>query len=890
MMPESGADDPVATSPRAPAAADTVDDSIASDAPLNQAIKIFARIRPRKANPNIKTGLGSGPSKIVVDGPIPGDSGEPQLHFHLPRNEAQGLINNIREHFGFRFDRVFDEQTTQEEIFDHVAKEAVQSVMDGFNATIFAYGQTGSGKTFTITGGAEKYSDRGLIPRTIQFIFKEMAKRPNRKYQVSVSYLEIYNESGFDLLDDNRDAKQLEDLPKVILREREDQNIYLQNLSAHPALTEEEALNWLFVGDTNKMIAETPSNPASSRSHCLFILTVTSREEGSEVLRRSKLHLVDLAGSERVAKTGIDGTLLREAKHINLSLHYLEQVIVALHEKSLGKRMHIPYRNSMMTSILRDSLGGNCKTCMIATLATEEHLLEESISTCRFAQRVALISNRVSVNEEVDPQLIIAKLRAQVAQLKAELALLRGDAGGDPTDELPDYEIDRCRQLIEAFLAGDDGAMIFTDYRKVTACFRLLRDRTRGIVVPLSAPRAVTRTPVPAASPSPAPASAPAPALDPAAASEVKRLMQLLVQRDTEISVLVPMVNQYKAKLVAYERAGGGGTSGAGTNGSRAATDPSRAEISMGSTMSLPSTSTLPSMASLAETPPAPPRAIGPEDRAVLLEAFKQTYAPMAVIEEQKSTLKQRYAEAKELGQQASQLRNEIKQCKELMSQRRAEYEAYALANPVMASPAAIEAEEAKIREAITGRTQEYRTKFQQLKELKIEIEHLQHLLDNAKLRLNTDFEAWLQQQATRSAPNLHPFRPAPHSTKPTASSRSTLPTTSRDGGDSALGHSTMSTSSLLGRAPSRSASRASGLMGASSAPSLYTSSSPPPPPAHPAPAWSTPPPPAGASLVSTLLRSESRASRPGSRMRQAQVMEDVAAFMAARSRVHPPA
>ncbi|KNE54260.1 hypothetical protein AMAG_00252 [Allomyces macrogynus ATCC 38327] len=890
MMTESGADDSSATSPRVPAAADPVDSSM-SDAPLNQAIKIFARIRPRKANPNIKTGPGSGPSKIVVDGPIPGDSGEPQLHFHLPRNEAQGLINNVREHFGFRFDRVFDEQTTQEEIFDHVAKEAVQSVMDGFNATIFAYGQTGSGKTFTITGGAEKYSDRGLIPRTIQFIFKEMTKRPNRKYQVSVSYLEIYNESGFDLLDDNRDAKQLEDLPKVILREREDQNIYLQNLSAHPALTEEEALNWLFVGDTNKMIAETPSNPASSRSHCLFILTVTSREEGSEVLRRSKLHLVDLAGSERVAKTGIDGTLLREAKHINLSLHYLEQVIVALHEKSLGKRMHIPYRNSMMTSILRDSLGGNCKTCMIATLATEEHLLEESISTCRFAQRVALISNRVSVNEEVDPQLIIAKLRAQVAQLKAELALLRGDAGGDPTDELPEYEIDRCRQLIEAFLAGDDGAMIFTDYRKVTACFRLLRDRTREIVAPPSAPRAVTRTPVPAASPSTAPASAPAPASDPVAASEVMRLKQLLAQRDTEISVLVPMVNQYKAKLVAYERAGGGGGAGGagGANGSRAA-DTTRAEMTLGSTMSLPSSSTLPSMASLAETPPAPPRAIGPEDRAVLLEAFKQTYAPMVVIEEQKSTLKQRYAEAKELGQQASQLRNEIKQCKELMSQRRAEYEAYALANPVMASPAAIEAEEAKLRQTITDQTQVYRAKFQQLKELKMEIEHLQHLLDNAKLRLNTDFEAWLQQQATRSAPNLHPSRPAPHSTtKLTAPSRSTLPAGSRDGGDSALGHSNMSTSSLLGRASSRSASRASGLIGASSAPSLYMSSSPPPPPAYPAPAWSTPPPPAGASPVSTLLRSESRASRPGSR-RQEQVMEDVAAFMAARSRVHPPA
>jgi kinesin family protein 6/9 len=163
---------------------------------------------------------------------------------------------------------------------------------------------------------------------------------------------------------------------KVILRESDEQQIYLQNLSIHPAQNEEAALNWLFVGDTNKMIAETPSNPASSRSHCLFIITIASRDEGSAVCRKSKLHLVDLAGSERVSKTGIDGVLLKEARHINLSLHYLEQVIVALHEKALGKRAHIPYRNSMMTSILRDSLGGNCRTSMVATLATEDHLLE----------------------------------------------------------------------------------------------------------------------------------------------------------------------------------------------------------------------------------------------------------------------------------------------------------------------------------------------------------------------------------------------------------------------------------------------------------------------------------------------------------------------------------
>ena len=158
------------------------------------------------------------------------------------------------------------------------------------------------------------------------------------------------------------------------------------------------------------MISETPSNMASSRSHCIFTLAVDMRKPNSDVVRRSKLHLVDLAGSERVKKTGIEGTVLREARYINLSLHFLEQVIISLQER----HKFVPYRNSMMTSVLRDSLGGNCKTVMVATVSPEELALDESVSTCRFAQRVALISNRLELNEEIDPKLLISRLKAQV--------------------------------------------------------------------------------------------------------------------------------------------------------------------------------------------------------------------------------------------------------------------------------------------------------------------------------------------------------------------------------------------------------------------------------------------------------------------------------------------
>ena len=172
-------------------------------------------------------------------------------------------------------------------------------------------------------------------------------------------------------------------------------------------------------------------NQASSRSHCIFTLFVEGRKVGSDRVMHAKLHLVDLAGSERVHKTKSDGQTLREAQFINTSLFFLEMVIVALGEKSQGKggRTHVPYRNSMMTSVLRDSLGGNCKTIMVATISAEAAHTDESISTCRFAQRVALVKNDALVNEDVDPAQQIVRLKGEVSNLKAEVAYLKGEAG-----------------------------------------------------------------------------------------------------------------------------------------------------------------------------------------------------------------------------------------------------------------------------------------------------------------------------------------------------------------------------------------------------------------------------------------------------------------------------
>merc|ERR1711879_217693 len=155
------------------------------------------------------------------------------------------------------------------------------------------------------------------------------------------------------------------------LREKEDGSVHFENLASIPVATEEEALNHLFVGDTNRIICETPNNDASSRSHCIFTLTIEARETGGDRLRKARLNLVDLAGSERVHKSEVSGNVLKEAQYINLSLHFLETVIVALHEKAQGRRTHVPYRNSIITSFLKDSLGGNCRTAMVATLSMD---------------------------------------------------------------------------------------------------------------------------------------------------------------------------------------------------------------------------------------------------------------------------------------------------------------------------------------------------------------------------------------------------------------------------------------------------------------------------------------------------------------------------------------
>uniref|UniRef100_A0A8C6Y6G7 Kinesin-like protein n=1 Tax=Naja naja TaxID=35670 RepID=A0A8C6Y6G7_NAJNA len=602
----------------------------------------------------------------------------------VPRELSDGFVNNKRESYKFKFQKVFDQESKQDDIFETIAKPVAECALSGYNGTIFAYGQTGSGKTFTITGGAERYSDRGIIPRTLSYIFQRLRKDSSKVYTTHISYLEIYNECGYDLLDPRHEASKLEDLPKVTIMEDPDQNIHLKHLSLQQATNEEEALNLLFLGDTNRMIAETPMNQASTRSHCIFTVHISSKEPGSATIRRSKLHLVDLAGSERVGKTGVGGQQLTEAKYINLSLHYLEQVIIALSEKN---RSHIPYRNSMMTSVLRDSLGGNCMTTMIATLSVEKRNIDESISTCRFAQRVAVIKNEAVLNEEIDPGLMIMRLKKEIQELKNELAMVTGE---QRLEELLKEELLELDEQVKEFLEDPVPESILeigADMRKIKYCFSHLKRLVNDAKLPGN------------------------------------QLLGPDVQEDkspnTVIDILVNMLKKEKRKTQDALHL-------SASSKEISATESFFDLKNMETEQMLPVILETKSNSHLKSLGVGKEMSLG---RQEAFEIFKRDYVDSITIEDNKQLLKQRPLAGTEKLIIIS-----------LISPRE------------MNQPDPVEE---ALRTQIEQKKISYKTMFTHLKGLKIEIEHLQLLMEKAKLKLQKDFEAWWSEETI----NLEVFR-----------------------------------------------------------------------------------------------------------------------------------
>lgn len=335
----------------------------------------------------------------------------------------------------FTFDYVASISATQEEIFSVVAKNIIESCMNGYNGTIFAYGQTGSGKTFTMLGAMDhvdifNHNLRGVIPRSLEFIFSLISREKQmagdaKEFLCKCSFLEIYNEQVFDLLDPASTS--------LFIRENIQKGVFVEGVMEMSLSSAAEAYQVLSLGWRNRRVASTSMNRESSRSHAVFTLTIQSKEKrnGMVNIRSSQLNLVDLAGSERQRDTQSDGMRLKEAGSINRSLSSLGNVINALAEMAHGKGRFVPYRDSKLTFLLRDSLGGNAKTAVIVNVHPGGRYFGETLSTLQFARRTKLIKNKAVVNEDTRGD--ISQLQAEIKRLREQLSLQQEGLSSAPS-------------------------------------------------------------------------------------------------------------------------------------------------------------------------------------------------------------------------------------------------------------------------------------------------------------------------------------------------------------------------------------------------------------------------------------------------------------------------
>ncbi|XP_018605927.1 kinesin-like protein KIF13A isoform X7 [Scleropages formosus] len=378
-------------------------------------VKVAVRVRPmnrREIELNTKCVVEMEDNQTVLHPP--------------PSNAAKG--ENRKQPKVFAFDYCFwsmDESNItkyagQEVVFKCLGEGILDNAFQGYNACIFAYGQTGSGKSFSMMGSGDQ---PGLIPRLCCSLFERVSKHGSDtlSFKVEVSYMEIYNEKVRDLLDPKGSRQSLK------VREHKVLGPYVDGLSQLAVTNFEDIESLMSEGNKSRTVAATNMNEESSRSHAVFNIIVTQTlydlQSGNSGEKVSKVSLVDLAGSERVSKTGAAGERLKEGSNINKSLTTLGCVISALADQSAGKGKpkFVPYRDSVLTWLLKDNLGGNSKTAMIATVSPAADNYEETLSTLRYADRAKRIVNHAVVNEDPNAR-IIRELREEVEKLKEQLS------------------------------------------------------------------------------------------------------------------------------------------------------------------------------------------------------------------------------------------------------------------------------------------------------------------------------------------------------------------------------------------------------------------------------------------------------------------------------------
>lgn len=334
-------------------------------------------------------------------------------------------VNCKPESKSFSFDHVYGASSTQESVFQTIGAPLTESCLDGFNGTIIAYGQTGSGKTHTLFGDADSHNDRGLVPRVFEFLWQkinnaelesDVSKAIN--YSCKCSFYEIYNEKVFDLLDSVSSSSS----SGLHVREDQKKGVFVDGLSEEVVNSPQDANRVMSTGYRNRHVSSTAMNRDSSRSHAVFLLTMTSstiNDNGLKVSSSATFSLVDLAGSERQKSTQTEGLRLKEASKINQSLSTLGSVIHSLSNGNDNNKF-VRYRDSTLTFLLRDSLGGNSKTVLIANISPSFDSLSETLGTLKFAQRAKTVRNSVTANTFTSGN--IDALQREIATLRAQLA------------------------------------------------------------------------------------------------------------------------------------------------------------------------------------------------------------------------------------------------------------------------------------------------------------------------------------------------------------------------------------------------------------------------------------------------------------------------------------
>jgi hypothetical protein len=376
----------------------------------SETVKVAVRCRPLS-----KTERANGNAEVVTV-----DSARNNISVRNPDEPENAKQKS------FTFDYAYGTNSTQKVVYEQCASGIVASVLDGYNGTIFAYGQTGTGKTWTMDGDRNSATEKGIMSRSFEHIFKVIRGTTDKQFLVRCSMLELYNEEVRDLLTKNDE--------KLKLRRNQDGTVFVEQLSTHEVKDEHQCLKLLDKGAGNKEVAATDMNERSSRSHCIFTLIVESSQqrEGDEPLvMKGKLNLVDLAGSERQKKTNATGKQFKEACSINLSLVTLGNVIQALVEKNSS---HVPYRDSKLTQLLEDSLGGNAKTLMLAAIGPADYNYDETCNTLRYADRAKKIKNDPKINEN-PKDAKIREMQEEIEKLKMRLAEgLKGIKGFNLTE------------------------------------------------------------------------------------------------------------------------------------------------------------------------------------------------------------------------------------------------------------------------------------------------------------------------------------------------------------------------------------------------------------------------------------------------------------------------